>query len=313
MQGLLKYFFCTLLIIMIYNLPAYCQKIVNETGEAQVAWPDDKSKKDAEKEAEDLAIVNALEKAFGRAIIQGNSTFIENINTGQKTETKTGFNMIGNSYVKGEVVSVMDKDLIELEGEKLLNGKKMKFREIKCTIRIKAKEYVDPPIEFESLSLSCPDKRCIASGFREGDSLFVYFRSAAEGYLMIYLDDGKNTEILLPYIKNRDQNDGGFQIKAKTDYVLFHRSNPFDAADELQLYTDSYTSLNRVYIIFSRTPMTTPDLKDNTGKLTDTEKSQGFHLPKSITSEDFLKWITENKIRRNSFQVKTMDISIRKK
>jgi len=313
MPGFYKWFFGLFFIALICIAPARAQKIVNVTGEAQVAWPDDKSKIDVEKEAEDLAVVNALEKAFGRAIIQGNSTFIENINTGQKTETKTGFNMIGNSYVKGEVVSVLDKNFEELEGDKVLDGKKMKFREIKCSIKIKAKEYVDPPIEFESTSLSCPDKHCNASDFKEGDSLFIYFRSAAEGYLMIYLDDAKNTEILLPYIKNRDQNDGGFPIKAKTDYVLFHRNNPFDIADELQLYTDSYTSLNRVYIIFSRTPMTIPDLKDNTGKLTENEKNQGFHLPKSISSSDFLKWITENKIRRNSFQVKTIDISIRKK
>lgn len=293
--------------------PVNAQKVVHETGEAQVAWPDDKSKKDVEKEAEDLAIVNALEKAFGRAIIQGNSTYIENINTGQKTETKSGFNMVGNSFVKGEVVSVLDKKIEEQEGVKEIDGKKTKFREIKCTIKIKAKEYVDPPIEFEALSLSCPDKHCNATDFRENDSLFVYFRSAAEGYLMIYLDDGKNTEILLPYSKNRDKNDGGYPVKSKTEYVLFHRNNPFDQADELQLYTDSYSSLNRLFIVFSRTPMTIPDLKDNTNKLSDKDKVDGFHLPKSITSEEFLKWITENKIRRNSFQVKTIDLSIKKK
>ena len=138
MPGCFKWIIC-LVIIFATIVPVYSQKIVNETGEAQVPWPDDKSKNEAEKQAEDLSIVNALEKAFGRAIIQGNSTFIENTNNGQKTETRTGFNMIGNSYVKGEVVSVLDEKFEELEGEKILDGKKTRFREIKCTIKIKAK------------------------------------------------------------------------------------------------------------------------------------------------------------------------------
>ena len=313
-----KCFLNTLIIFIFCSTSALAQNIVTETGEAQVEWPDSKSKLDAEKEAEELATINALEKAFGRAIIQSNSTYVENVNTGSKTETKSGFNMIGNSYVKGEVIKVLEKKCVEVPGTKVIDGKKKDIREIKCTIKIKAKEYIDPPIEFEAITLSCPDKGCKASDYKENDAFYAYFRSEADGYLMIYLDDAKNSEILLPYIYNRDKNGGGLPVKANTDYILFYK-NPNDKkntenVDELQLYTPTYTSLNIIYFVFSSTPMTIPDLKDNVNKVTYfNEAGVPFQLPKSVSSEDFLNWITTNKIRRNNFQVKPISISIKKK
>jgi hypothetical protein len=302
-----------LFLITNFNISyTFGQKIVEVSGEAQIEWPDYISKIEAEKNAEDLAIVNALEKAFGRAIIQGNSTYIENINTGQKTETKSGFNMVGNSYVKGELVSVINKKFEELEGQKILDGKKTKYKELKCTITIEAKEYDDPPIEFEAATLSCPDKKCKLTDYKDGDSFYVYFRSESDGYLMIYIDDQKKSDILLPYTGNIKENEGGFPVKANTDYILFHKNNPYDDVDEIQVSTDTYTSLNRLYIVFSKTAMTIPELKNNFSELSESEKKMGYKLPKCLSSEDFLKWITNNKIKRNSFQVETIDISIKK-
>ena len=65
-------------VLLIFTLGSHgsagedCQ---NE-GSAQVEFPDYKSRQQVEKEAEDQAIINALENAFGRAVIESNSTYL---------------------------------------------------------------------------------------------------------------------------------------------------------------------------------------------------------------------------------------------
>ena len=78
--------------------------MVTTTGEAQVDWTSDKSEIQVKKEAELEATINAIERAFGRIVIQGYSTFLQNLTTGKLVETTTVFNTIAGSNVKGEVV-----------------------------------------------------------------------------------------------------------------------------------------------------------------------------------------------------------------
>src|SRR3989304_2668905 len=138
------------IILCLIYFNSIAQRIVTETGSAQTELPDYKSRKQVEHEAEELAIVDALEKAFGRVIVQGNSTFIQNINTGEKTETNSVFNMIANSTVKGEVMEIVNKDFSEIEGYKVIGNKKEKIIYLKCDIKVKAREIV---VQFPLLPL----------------------------------------------------------------------------------------------------------------------------------------------------------------
>ena len=111
--------FPVFIFIIIYCIYPFhlsqAQQIVKTSGEAQVEWPDTKSRNQVQQEAKDLATIDALERAFGRVIVQGNSTYLTNLNTGEQTETRSVFNMIANTSVKGEVLDVLNENYKEVD------------------------------------------------------------------------------------------------------------------------------------------------------------------------------------------------------
>ena len=125
------------------------QEIIVVHGEAQVPLPEHKSMMEVKQEAEEYAIVDALEKAFGIAVIEGNTTFIQDVETGERVETNTVFNSIANTLVKGEVIEVIEKQFEEVLGTISIDGKEKHVKELKCTVLIRAREYEDNPIDFE--------------------------------------------------------------------------------------------------------------------------------------------------------------------
>jgi len=124
------YTFLALLFSM--HIVLLADNIVKETGFGEEEITDNISKAQAEKSALDKATIDALERAFGKAIIQGNSTYIENINDGKKVETHSGFNMISNTYVKGEVIEVLNQKCKTVTGMKIIKGEKVEYSVMQC-------------------------------------------------------------------------------------------------------------------------------------------------------------------------------------
>ncbi|MEL6133535.1 MAG: hypothetical protein AAFR59_09255, partial [Bacteroidota bacterium] len=78
------------------------QRVKKSTGEYQINLSrSDFSEAEACQKCKEIAMIDAIEKQFGRVILQGNSTYIENTNTGEKVETKQIFNVIAETYVNG--------------------------------------------------------------------------------------------------------------------------------------------------------------------------------------------------------------------
>jgi hypothetical protein len=71
---------------------------------------------------------------------------------------------------------------------------------------------------------------------------------------------------------------------------------------------------NRLFVIFSKTPIPKPGMNDNSGseKLTVAEQQSGWKLPQSLASEDFQKWLIKNRIHNRDIRVKVVDITITK-
>jgi len=142
-----------IIILLHIYFVVYSQRSVRTTGVAQVELTEEKSRREVRNEARDLAIINALERAFGRVVIQGNTTYISNITTGKKNETKSVFNMIANTTVNGEVESVLSEDYSDVRGYKQIDGKQIEIVEIKCEVTIRAREIVTPPVEYKAFHL----------------------------------------------------------------------------------------------------------------------------------------------------------------
>lgn len=296
-------------------------KIVKASGEAQVEWNKNSESLEQSKErAKALAIVNALESAFGVVVVQGNSTYIKNVNTGTKTETQTNFNMIGNSVVKGEVIEILKIKFHEINYDKKIDRKKIEFTDIKCIVTLNAKEITDSKLDIETKTLACTDKKCEATAYKDGDDFFVYFRSPVDGFLSIYLDDTKNTVRLLPYMEMPEGTANNFKIKADKEYILFSDKDEFDyfndkyfVEDTYELFSEDVKDLNRVFIVFSKKTLNKPSLK----KGLDLENyndylEKGYQAPLQTSSEDFQRWLIKNRSLRGDMQVEIIDITIEK-
>lgn len=290
----------------------YAQKkdIVTSEGTYQLEFPDNKSRQQVEKEALELATINALEKAFGKVIYQGNSTYISNINTGEKTETKSVFNMIGNTYVKGEVLEILDTKFKEITGDKFIDGKKIPIKDIECKIKIKARELKEPKVEFDVFTLSYPNIRAKTTSFTANDTLYLYFKSPVSGYVSVFLDDNKYSTRLLPYNTESINSEGGMFVKADKQYIFFSS----DADNYYILTTETRQDLNRMFIIFSKNPIDKPFLKENIDPdiLSEFEKEQGYTTPDGLESEKFQEWLQKNRYARQDIQVEIIDITITK-
>lgn len=302
------------------------QQKVRTSGTAQIEWIRTMSRAEAEDKAQELATIDALERAFGRVIVQGNATYISNVNSGEKVETNTTFNMIANTSVKGEVVEILDVKFADVKGYKTVDGKKEEVTEIKCDISVLAKEIIEIPVEFDTYPLSCNNKSCKTSEFIDGSDFFMYFKSPMSGYLSIYIDITGETQRILPYTEMPENYEGGFPVKADKEYIFFSTAadhdyktkDEFYRVDELSLTAEKEIDLNRLFIIFSKEPINKPKLKQQNQALenrflTEFEKSKGYTMPYSLRSEDFQDWLNKNRsYRKEEMQVGIIDISIRK-
>ena len=295
------------------------QDIVKTTGTAQLELTEDKSRLEVKNKLRELATIDALERAFGRVIIQGNTTYITNMQTGQEVKTNTVFNTIANTSVKGEVQKVIEEKFTDIEGFKIVDGKKEKTQEIKCVIELIAREIVTPPISFAAYPLGCTDEKCHTTAFKNNDDFYLFFTSPESGYLSVYLDERTETQCLYPYSKMPAEFEGGVPVEADKKYILFSDKPEFDyfkgkgvIPDTYQLSTNNLQEMDRVFIIFSKTPLNKPSLKDLSVSMLDrAEFENGYRLPKSLTSEDFQRWLNNYRsMEKNNVQVQIIDITI---
>lgn len=294
-------------------------KVIKIKGEAQVEWNKNyESYTQAKKRVQDLATVNALEQAFGVVVVQGNSTYIKNVNTGEKTETHTSFNMIGNTVVKGEVIEILDIKFKDIKYKKRIDRKRVEFIDIKCDITLKAKEITNTKIDIKAKTLACTNVKCATTAYKNGDEFFIYFNSPEEGYLTIYFDDTENTIRLLPYMEMPEETGNNFKVEADKDYILFSDKEEFNyfednyfEEDTYELYAKTEKDLNRIFIIFSKKTLNKPRLKKGLVEQEHKEYiEKGYEMPLQTDSESFQKWLVKTRSVRDDVQVEIIDITI---
>jgi hypothetical protein len=308
-----KYFRITLFLLISPSL-LFSQKTVISKGSAQIEMSENLSRLEIKNKVRELATIDALERAFGRVVIQGNSTYISNLQTGKKIETNTVFNTIANTSVKGEVLEILDEEFTDITGTKTIDGRKEPVTEIRCNISIRAKEISTPPVNFTSYPLSCTDEKCRTTAFKDGDNMFMFFSSAVSGYISIFMDDRTETRCLLPYSTMPKEYEGGVPVSADKKYILFSDKPDFNyftdkiyAPDTYSLYTDKIQEMNRIFVIFSPAPLNKPSLSE-VKKI-----ENNFQLPKSLKSEDFQRWLNSYRsLEKANVEVSIIDITITK-
>lgn len=294
---------------LLLYLAVYSQETVRVTGDAQTEWYNYESRLEIEKRVKELAVINALEKAFGRVVVSGNATFIENIQTGEKIETNSVFNTIANTSVGGRMQKEISCAFSEKKGYKIVEGKKEEVTEIQCIVSIIAERIATPPIVFDTFTSACTNPNCRTEEFKDNGDFYLFFKSPVSGYLCVFLDDGKTAFRLLPYRGMKEAFESAVPVKADEQLILFSINDnklPVSSqlVDEYKLTCSGPQELNRLFIIFCDEPIRKPSL--NNSKQTEL-------IPSNMNSENFQRWLQINRgFFQEKMQVKIIDVQIRK-
>ncbi len=188
---------------------------------------------------------------------------------------------------------------------------------MKCQVKITARELVESPIDFEVFPLKCLDIDCKSFTFlADSNDFYLYFHSPTSGYLTVFIDDGIIAQRLFPYRSMKEEYQKGVPLNANKEYYLFSRDKKlqyFDGrADEYVFKTNKPIENNKLFIIFSRTPITQPFLKEKLKKdpqsnqLVETE----LEVPQALPSRDFQKWLVRSRILNRNIKVAEIIVTI---
>lgn len=298
-----------LAVISIGVLAAHAQKPkeVRETGTYKMRVEKSVSESDAERICIERAKIDAIEKAFGQTVFQGNSTFIQNKRTGDKAESQNVFNSISESLVNGEWLEDVRKPEIEKE---VVDG----YTWMSATVEGRIREIAAIPITFKAATLGCPNPTCEQQVFKDGQDFYLYFKAPQKGYVAVFADvpvEGK-TYRLLPY---KYSNQMSYPVEADKEYVFFYSSPAkSEVVDDIQLYlTDKKTpEMTKIFVLYSASgEFGKPLLSANRSKMDNLDLAdRNLETALFLESEEFQRWLQLTRREGTHVQLYTTSITI---
>ncbi|RLD44811.1 MAG: hypothetical protein DRI89_02675 [Bacteroidetes bacterium] len=289
-----------ILIALFFLKTTFSQKIERVSGEATVRMETLMTETSTRERAKELAIVNALENAFG--------TYVEQQMDMTISEGKTAYNIIGSTKVKGDWIETTSINYSKHEGtEKGFSGD-WKVSYVTCEIKGKARKHL-PRANIEFEVLNSPTLASRTENFYDGEQLYLFFKSPVSGYLSVYLDDGTTVFRLLPDTYSPVKFESGVFVNGDQEYLFFSSAQnnlPQSDAEEYLMFSNKIIEYNFIYIIFSEEKFVKPYLQG-------IEEQDKRTLPKSLSSERFQKWLSANRAALPAFQDRKIKISIQQK
>lgn len=260
--------------------------------------PENVSVEQARQTAYKRAVIQGLADTFGQIFTQRNIIHTEN----KDGESSTDGFFLSESDVRGKWLRDISAPVYSkpiFENNQMIITAKVEFE---------GQEISGPDVDFEAKILNKgTDDSYESNSFKNGDDLYLSFRTPRDGYLAVYLVEGKQAYCLLPY---RNQTDGICQVKANKRYVFFSQAEGNGAdVDEYVMYTEREKENNTIYVIFSPNEFSKA-LDTESNRKIDMEGIDG--LPRELPFEKLEKWLSKNQGRDNKMSVKPIDITIRK-
>lgn len=253
--------------------------------------------------AVELAKVDALEQAFGRVVFQGNTTFVQNLETGDRTESRVAFSSVGGSFVNGEWIQDIQIDTLVLSPEDLSE------RYVKVVVVGKARKLPDYQTNCESFTASCAERNCRTQQFTDGQYLFFHFTASENGFVVVYVDDPqlRLTQKVIP-----STTESSIQVLRNVPSVF---PGKLDPKIEMRLSPENELEAYKVFVLFSPAPLEQPVLRDLSTEnqyLSSRDKEKGFLFPPSLESERFQRWLQAFRLRNRSVQLQILTFSLHK-
>lgn len=280
--------------VLLFSACLSAQKVEKVCGEYTYVAPENVTLEEAKTTALERAKLEALAEKFGTVVSQSNSTIVNN----NEDSSKVDFFSLGGSDVKGEWIETSQEPTYEV-------NYKDNTLIVKASVCGKAREIRNAGISFCAKILrNGLDPKYENDEFHSGDDLFLWFKSPAKGYLVVYLlDESQTVYCLLPYKSNES---GKVEVKANKQYLFFSGKN---ASSDEQAQVDEYTMTcdhsvenNKIYLIFSSNEF----IKAN-------DMDDSMHaLPRQLSFKDFQKWLVKNRTHDREMSVEVKNITIKK-
>ncbi len=300
MDNLIKIIITILFITVFVNFLSG-QKIIKSEGQAQHRQESYMSANEAFERAIELAIINAIENAFGTYVEQQMDMLIEDGNT--------SYNIIGSTKVMGEWIETIGEPEISIDTRKEnTNYGKQNVNYISCRIKGKVRALVPRAILNYEI-MNAPNLESRTRSFYNKEQLYVYFKSPISGYVSIFLQDREGVSRILPYEEMEEKYVNGVIVDSDEEYIFFSKSHKFytqKKVDEIEICMDENKPVeyNILYIIFSEEEYIKPSLVDS-------KEMEEYKIPQSLSKKNFEKWLSKNRISSKSFQVIKEKISVK--
>jgi len=248
----------------------------------------------AQREAYQMAILNALQNAFPTQVAQASKYIVHNRSTGPEATTQSYFYLTADQYIGAEWLETISTryETFQQKGSWYVS----------CKVKGRARARTEPPLPLDLRPLRCRDTACFTLDFKEGDPFYLYFRTPIPGYIQVFWEDSSHIYRLLPYQSHRIQ---ALPVRPDTTYLFFapptpNRSEAF-WTDELILTAEAPEVLHRLYVLFSPHPLAAPPEKY--------DSQRGFHM---ISLDTFQDWLLSERLRNHTLTIRILDLSIRK-
>jgi hypothetical protein len=286
-------FICVICVLFSTTLVA--QKIEYVCGEYTYPASIDVTTREARQMALERAKIDAIGKMFGITVSE--QTFLDKRDENGKLSTS--FRSFGGTEARGEWV----KDSVIIEHPPNYDNN-LRLTMHKVSVCGLAREITTAGVDFLAMVLrNGTENRFESSEFRNGDDIYLAFRSPVEGYLAAYLiDDAETAYCLLPYMNDPT---GRVKVKNGKDYIFFsakHADNAEKAiVNEYVMTCEKTMEHNFLYIIFSPNEFT---------KANDVWANEG--LPRQLSFADFQRWLTLNSSIDKNFKWDRRSLTIKK-
>ena len=274
-----------LLILLLGYIHVYSQRTTTVCGEIDYFVPETQSVAEAKRTAVTRARIEALANEFGTIVSETNTNTIHNING----KSETNFNSYSENQVRGIWLSDTKEPVIEV-----------KYKNDNMIIHVevcgKAREQKRSTTEMQVKVLN---RDIETTNFRNNDRISVAFKSAASGYVAIFIRDDIHeiVNVMMPY----DNGDGNARaVKSNHDYVFLSTRDPeYPYEEETIMTTERTVETNTLIVVFSE--------KKFHVSLT----NKGEFVPE-VDASKFQKWLHGLRVYDTTVQTEEIVLTIKK-
>lgn len=279
------------LCLFFLSVGIFAQRTEKVSAEYTYHAPENVSLGEAKRIALERAKIQAVADEFGTIVSQSSTTLLGNRNG----ESSVDFFSLAGSDVRGEWIETIGEPAFQVSYEQGMLV-------VKAIVSGCIREIVSANIDLKTEVLcNGTDLKFARTDFKDGDDLYLYFRSPVDGYLAVYLLDevAKMVYCLLPY---KSSGEAITSIKKDTPYVFFSAKHAKDKAHLVDEYTMTCSNLvdhNTLYIIFSPNEF----VKANSNNVDDL-------LPQELTFEKFQSWLWKQRKRDIRMEARKVNLVI---